>query len=78
MNTMPDAAINAFIDHGTVARTVDADMEETLSAYDKIEKLGITWAATGAQLEAEGVESFQKSFQDVLADLKKKAEALKN
>lgn len=75
---MPDAAIDAFIDHGTVARTLDLDMEGTISAYNKIEELGITWGETGTQLEEEGLESFKKSFLDVLAELKQKAEALKN
>lgn len=76
VSTMPDAALDAFMDHGKVARTIDVDYVEAQRVYDKLEELGIHWADVGSLLEIEGVESFLKSFDDLLGSLEKKAAAL--
>lgn len=73
---MPDVALNAFVDHGTAARTIDANLSEAKSIYDKVEELGIKWEETGLQLEHEGVASFKKSFTDLVQNLTGKADAL--
>eukprot|EP00250_Pteridium_aquilinum_P018207 c23988_g1_i1 orf=226-1539(+) len=78
VSTMPDAAVEAFMDHGKVARTIDIDYEEAQRVYDKIEELGIHWSDVGSLLEIEGVESFSKSFDDLLGSLDKKAAVLVN
>ncbi len=68
VNTLPEATLEAFDDHGTVARTVDADPDGARA----------TWAALGeavdlgdvaAVLEAEGVTAFEKSFDELLGVL---------
>ncbi|KAH9567258.1 hypothetical protein CY35_03G020200 [Sphagnum magellanicum] len=76
VTTMPDAALNAFIDHGKVARTIDADLKTAQDTYDKIEKLGIHWSDVGSLLELEGVASFKKSFNNLIKSLTVKADAL--
>lgn len=76
VNTMPGNALEAFLDHGTVSRTVDADLEGAKRIYDKVEELGITWAGVGSLLEAEGVASFAKSFDDLIVSLVQKAAVL--
>jgi transaldolase len=73
---MPDAALNAFIDRGKVARTIDADLKSAQDTYDKIEKLGIHWSDVGSLLELEGVASFKKSFNNLIKSLTVKADAL--
>jgi len=73
---MPDVALNAFVDHGTVARTIDADLPGAKRIYDKIEELGIRWEDVGLQLEHEGVASFKKSFTDLVQNLTGKADHL--
>lgn len=74
---MPDQALQAFIDHGIVSRTIDANLSEAEGVYSALEKLGINWNEVGRQLEAEGVESFKKSFESLLVSLKEKGDALK-
>lgn len=74
---MPDQALQAFIDHGVVSRTIDANVSEAEGIYSALEKLGIDWNEVGAQLEAEGVESFKKSFDSLLISLKEKGETLR-
>ncbi|XP_057773906.1 LOW QUALITY PROTEIN: uncharacterized protein LOC130993143 [Salvia miltiorrhiza] len=77
VSTMPDQALLAFIDHGTVARTIDSNVSEAEGIYSALEKLGIDWGHVGAQLELEGVDSFKKSFDSLLGSLQEKANSLK-
>ncbi|KAK3166384.1 hypothetical protein QOZ80_1AG0045070 [Eleusine coracana subsp. coracana] len=77
VNTMPDQALHAFIDHGTVSRTVDANVSEAEGVYSALEKLGINWDEVGKQLELEGVDSFKKSFDSLLVSLEEKGNTLK-
>ena len=73
---MPDQALQAFIDHGVVSRTIDANVSEAEGIYNALEKLGINWNEVGAILEAEGVDSFKKSFDSLLVSLQEKADRL--
>ncbi|XP_047057855.1 transaldolase-like [Lolium rigidum] len=77
VSTMPDQALSAFLDHGTVARTIDANVSEAEGIYSALEKLGISWEEVGKQLEHEGVTSFKKSFDSLLTSLTEKGNALK-
>jgi len=77
VTTMPDQALQAFMDHGKVSRTIDENFEEAKNVYDAIEKIGIDWAEVGSLLELEGVESFKKSFDSLLVSLDGKADLLK-
>ncbi|XP_058102883.1 uncharacterized protein LOC131246606 [Magnolia sinica] len=77
VSTMPDAALQAFIDHGVVSRTIDANVSEAEGVYSAIEKMGIDWNEVGSLLELEGVESFKKSFDSLIGSLKEKADNLK-
>lgn len=70
---MPDQALQAFIEHGTVGRTIDSNISEAEGIYSALEKLGIDWNYVGSQLELEGVDSFKKSFDSLLDSLQEKA-----
>jgi transaldolase len=76
VNTMPDATVDAFLDHGTVARTVDGGVAEANAVLDRIEGLGISLADVSATLEAEGVAAFVKSFDELVQSLQDKANEL--
>ncbi|XP_071693469.1 uncharacterized protein [Rutidosis leptorrhynchoides] len=77
VSTMPDQALLAFIDHGTVGRTIDANVSEAEGIYSALEKLGIDWGFVGTQLELEGVDSFKKAFDSLIDSLQEKANSLK-
>ncbi|KAK9111192.1 hypothetical protein Scep_018711 [Stephania cephalantha] len=77
VSTMPDQALQAFIDHGTVSRTIDSNVSEAEGIYSALEKLGIDWGEVGTVLEVEGVDSFKKSFDSLLVTLQEKANSLK-
>ncbi len=69
VNTLPDATLAAFEDHGTVARTVDADPDEARAVVADLAAIGIDLEEVAVKLETEGVGSFAKSFDEVLATL---------
>ncbi len=75
VNTMPDATIDAFLDHGTVARTVDTGVDEARSELDRLAGVGVDMADVSRVLEEEGVAAFTKSYEELLQALTDKANA---
>jgi transaldolase len=76
VNTMPDATITAFLDHGTVACTVDQGVDEAQAVLDLLGPLGVDMGDVGQTLEQEGVASFTKSYDELMQALSDKANAL--
>jgi transaldolase len=76
VNTLPDATIEAFMDHGVVARTVDQDVEGARAELDALADVGVDLAEVSRVLEDEGVAAFAKSFDECLEVLTAKAAAL--
>lgn len=72
VNTMPSKTIEAFLDHGTVARTVDVDLDLAHQQMADLAAAGIDIAAVTSQLEDEGIASFIKSFDSLLAGVEAK------
>lgn len=77
VNTLPDATIEAFADHGTLARRVDADVDQAEAAWAGLTGVGIDLADVAAKLEREGVSSFTKSFDELIAALSDKEAELR-
>lgn len=76
VNTMPIATIEAFLDHGNVARTVDASYGEARAVIDGLAKVGISLDEITAQIEDEGIDSFVKSYDDLLEGVDAKRAAV--
>jgi transaldolase len=76
VNTMPEATLEAFDADGTVARTADADLAGAHAVIDQLTAVGIDLEAVTVQLEAEGVASFSKAFDELLSSLQTKADEL--
>ena len=76
VNTMPGKTIDAFLDHGVVARTVDADFAGAWNKIAALKAAGIDLKAVTDQLEEEGIASFIKSFETLLAGVESKRAAL--
>src|SRR5215216_489785 len=60
VNTMPDATIEAFADHGTLARRVDADVDKAEATWQQLADVGVDMDDVANVLEREGVASFEK------------------
>jgi transaldolase len=76
VNTMPEATLRAFADHGDTTRATDtraaeAEAERILRAAAGA---GIDLDAITAELEREGVRSFCASYEDLLACIETKVQ----
>jgi transaldolase len=76
VNTMPPATLEAFRDHGVVAQTVAADLDSAERVISDLAATGIPLAGVTDQLLTEGLASFQKSFDTLIAGLEAKAKLL--
>ncbi len=76
VNTLPPATMDAFRDHGVVARTVDMDIDSATTDIAALEQAGISLDDVTSQLLREGVSSFQRSFDTLLAGLSRKTASL--
>jgi transaldolase len=76
VNTMPPATIDAFRDHGEVARTVDAQFSVAEQTIADLGAVGIDLNDVTDKLLRDGLASFQKSFESLSAGLEKKSATL--
>ena len=66
VNTMPPATLDAFRDHGTVKRTIDQGLDAAKHALGALAGIGIEIDQVTDELEAEGVQKFATSFEELL------------
>jgi transaldolase len=76
VNTLPENTIEAFEDHGTLARTIDDDVAGAHAVLAGLAGLGIDMEDVARVLEEEGVASFSKSFDELIGALEAKAAEL--
>ncbi|HSM56780.1 MAG TPA: bifunctional transaldolase/phosoglucose isomerase [Candidatus Sulfomarinibacteraceae bacterium] len=66
VNTVPPDTLDAFLDHGTVARTVDQNVEEARQQLQQLSALGISLDEVTDDLLEEGVDKFVAPFQSLI------------
>ena len=69
VNTAPGPTLEAFLDHGTLARALDADLPAARAHLDELARVGIDLDDVTAKLEKEGVAAFARSYDEALATL---------
>ena len=72
VNTMPEETIRAFQDHGEVALTLEADLDEARRVFERIAEAGVDYDDVVETLEREGVEKFADSFRELLDGVRAK------
>jgi len=72
VNTLPDATMDAFSDHGSIAETITSNVDGARKVLDDLSRLSIDMTSVAQQLEHDGVLSFQQSFNELLAVLEAK------
>jgi transaldolase len=72
VNTVPPATLDAFIDHGTIAHTLEHDLEAAEAEIQQLSELGIDLAEITDQLLRDGVDAFAKAFRAILASIEGK------
>jgi transaldolase len=76
INTMPESTISAFKEHGHVADTVQAGLEEAVQVMARLQRAGIDFEAVTEQLLDEGVAKFVVPFDALLQNLAQRRDAL--
>ena len=69
VNTMPPKTMDAFRDHGTVADTLTQDVDGARHVMAEAQRLGLDLDGVTDLLVVEGVDSFAKSFDDLLESI---------
>jgi transaldolase len=76
-DTMPPATMDAYRDHGDPRLTVTEGVDQARAIQKSFAAIGIDFNEVGEELQKEGVESFAKSFEDLMAVIKKRSDAVK-
>ncbi len=66
VNTVPDATLAAFRDHGHVARTLDQAVEAAHAQLAAVSALGIDLEQVGHELQVAGLAQFETAYADLL------------
>jgi transaldolase len=75
INTMPEATLRAFADHGEVSDTLSVVAGAAKATLRRAQDAGIDLDAITTQLEREGVRSFCDSYHQLLACIETKLES---
>jgi len=70
INTMPDATLEAFYDHGEVGEPMPADGGDCDAQLARFADAGVDTAALATKLQNDGASSFVDSWNDLLARVK--------
>ena len=69
VNTVPLETLEAFMDHGTVERTVDRDVEAAQAHLEQLEEIGISLDDVTDELLEEGAAKFSKAFNSLMESI---------
>ena len=69
INTVPDATLAAFIDHGNASNTLPRQTDEALSHLAELNSLGIDIEALAQRLQEDGLKQFEEAFDKLLIPL---------
>ncbi len=72
VNTMPGETVEAFLDHGTVALTVEQGLDEAQALLQALAALDIHMDSVTQRLLEDGVAKFAEPFEALLAAIESK------
>ncbi len=76
VNTLPPRTLEAFRDHGVVRQSITEGLDQAQLCLAELEAVGISMEEVTDKLLADGLASFQKSFDQLTAGLAKKMSLL--
>ena len=76
INTMPEATLKDFADHGEVSQIMSIDGGDCEAVLAQFTKAGVDLNALAATLQDEGATSFVKSWNELMAVIESKSAAL--
>lgn len=78
VNTVPEATLMAFADHGKAAQTLELDLQDAEDVFQALEDAGISIDQVTAKLLADGVGAFAGSYDELLVGIEEKTESLRS
>jgi transaldolase len=69
INTVPQETLNAYRDHGNPAPRLEEGIQGAREVLKRLRELGIDIDQVTQQLEDEGIEKFNKPYDDLMANL---------
>ena len=72
VNTMPEATLLAFVDHGKADDTIVSDVDGAAQLLDDVAAIGVSMHEVTAGLLSNGVRLFSDSFDELMADIESK------
>jgi transaldolase len=72
INTLPPSTIEAFLDHGTVALTLESQLGQARDQLERLGQVGIDLDQVTDELLNEGVEKFARPFESLMETLAEK------
>jgi transaldolase len=76
VNTMPEATLKAFADHGKLGAGLSANLTSADSTLSRFATIGIDTGTLAADLQKDGAKAFVKSWNDLMSVLDAKSAAL--
>jgi transaldolase len=76
VDTMPEATLRAFADHGVAAPTLERGLVPARRLLEQLARAGVDYDAVVEQLEREAIEKFVASFAGLLAGIDSKTRTL--
>ena len=77
VNTMPEATLKAFADHGKAGATIPASGGDSEVVLNEFANAGVDVDALATRLQDQGADSFAKSWNDLLKVISSKSAALR-
>ncbi len=77
VNTVPPATLEAFLDHGTVASTLETDLEKAKKQLEQLARLGVDLEEITETLQVDGVTAFTDSYKSMRKAIAEKADRLR-
>jgi transaldolase len=72
VDTMPPATLAAYKDHGNPEPRLAKDVDDARHVMDQLAEVGVSMGAVTKKLEEDGVASFAKSFDSLIAVVEKR------
>jgi transaldolase len=76
INTVPEATLRAFADHGTIGDVLPPDGGDADAVLAGFAESGLNVAALGSDLQREGTQAFDVAWSDLLQRIAEKSDSL--
>jgi transaldolase len=73
INTLPHSTLEAFLDHGTPALSIEKDLEQARKDLDILRQEGVDIDEVCDDIQREGVDAFSASYKKLLDAIAKKS-----